>query len=74
MWSVERINQTEVEEKSSESDVSKTKVKMIRIKPSTAPMNVDEEEETTDRVNLEEQGYRVGARGNQSEENLSETL
>lgn len=69
MWSIERIDQPETEEKSSESDVPKTKVKMIRIKPSTAPMNVDEEGEEQ-KKKLEEQGYRIGARGNQSETDL----
>ena len=46
---------------------------MIRIKPSTAPMKVDEEGEDQHKKN-QEHGYRIGARGNQSETDLLETL
>jgi hypothetical protein len=72
IWSIERIDQTE--ERSSDSDAHKTKAKMIRIKPTIAPMNVDEEEENPNRQNHEEHGYRTGARGDQSEINLLEHL
>ena len=73
MWSIERIDQPETEEKSSDTDAQKTKIKMIRIKPTTGPMIVDEEDEDQPETS-KEQGYRLGAKGNQSETNFLERL
>jgi hypothetical protein len=71
MWSIERIYQPEVEGKDSDTDPQRMKIKMIRIKPTTAPMMVEEEDEDPSKE-IKEQGYIVGAKGNQSEINLLE--
>ena len=62
MWSIERINQPEAEEKDSETDPQKMTIKMIRIKPTTAPMIVDEEDEDLSKE-IKKQGYKLGAKG-----------
>ena len=73
MWSIERIDQPEAEEKDSDTDPQKVKVKVIRIKPTTAPMMVEEEDEDLSEE-IKEQGYILGAKGNQSEVNFLHTV
>ena len=46
---------------------------MIRIKPTTGPMIVDEEDEDSSKE-IKEQGFRLGAKGNQSETIFFEKL
>ena len=73
MWSVERIDQPEVEPKDSDTDPQKIEVKMIRIKPTTAPMLVEEEDEDPTRE-IKEKGFILGSKGNQSETNFLQKL
>ena len=73
MWSIERIDQPEAEGKDSNTDPQKMTVKMIRIKPTTAPM-LDEEEEDDLTREIKEKGYILGTKGNQSETNFLQKL
>jgi hypothetical protein len=73
MWSIERIEQPETEAKESETEPERVKVKMIRIKPISAPM-LDEEEEDDPTREIKEKGYILGAKGNQSETNFLQKL
>ena len=66
MWSIERVEQPETEEKISDTGPQKSTIKVIRIKLTTGPMIVDEEDEDPSKE-IEEQGYKLGAKGNQSE-------
>ena len=73
MWSVERIHLPEAEGKDSDTDPHKMTIKMIRIKPTTAPMMLEEEDEESSKE-IKEKGYILGAEGNQSERNFLHTI
>ena len=64
MWSIEKIDQSDSAEKDNDSDQQKMTINMIRIKPTTAPMLVDEEDEDPTQ-DVKEQGTRiqVGCKG-----------
>ena len=66
MWSIERIEQPETETKESENEPEKVEVKMIQIKPTSAP-RLDVEEEDNPTREIKEVGYILGAKANQSE-------
>ena len=67
MWSIERIEQPETETKESENEPERVEVKMIQIKPTSAPMLDVEEEEDDPTREFKEIGYIWGAKANQSE-------
>ena len=81
MWSIEGIETTYAEEKisnqekmfsdekTSDEEFQKVKVNMIRV---GAPINEDEQDEPFEPI--EEQWYKFGRNGNQSELDLSEAL
>ena len=73
MWSIERIDQPEAKGKDSDTDPQKMTIKMICIQPTTAPLMVDEKDEDSSKE-IKEQGYKLGAKGNQSETNFLENL
>ena len=58
MWSIQKLDQHEPEEKSSDSDVQKTTIKMFRIKLTTVPVTVDNEEEEDPSKGIEEQVFK----------------
>ena len=84
MWSIERVEESKPEEieiedpKSEETETDseqKVKVKMIRIKPTQAPMEVeDPKEDKTEEETIKDKGYQLGSSANQCEFELNEVL
>ena len=62
-----------IDEKTSGEEKPKVKVKMIRVKAPINDSEVDEEQDEPFET-IEEQGYKIGYKGNQCEIDLTEAL
>ena len=78
MWSNKHIEENEPEEKVSDEEKPKVKVKMMRVKKPKDEMEVDEEshpkEENPEEKVFEEEGYKIRTRGNQCEADTNDVL
>ena len=78
MWSIERIEENEPEEKVSDEEKPNVKVKMMRVTETKDEMEVDEESHPQEKMHeekvFEEHGYKIGTRGNQREADMNDVL